>query len=62
MSNNSKQVSPDNSTEQLNSKMVKFNEEQNNATTSKYRWYEHPHIYIYTFLFVIIIIIYTFIY
>jgi len=37
MSNNSKQVSPDNSTEQLNSKMVKFNEEQNNATTSKYR-------------------------
>jgi len=34
MSNNSKQVSPDNSTEQLNSKMVKFNEEQNNATTN----------------------------
>jgi len=34
VSNNSKQVSPDNSTEQLNSKMVKFNEEQNNTTTN----------------------------
>jgi len=32
--NSSKQVSPENSTEQLNSKMVKFNEEQNNNTTN----------------------------